>query len=505
MKRSASAIATRPTGTLTQKIERQSTTVTARPPTTGPSAIESPDTAPHTPTACARSRGSVNVLTMIDIATGLSIDPPTACSARNATSHSTVGARLHSSEATVNTPRPAASTRLRPSRSAVEPASINRLASTTVYASTVHCSPETPACRSPPSDGSATLTAVMSRPTMNRLMQQISRTLTCRDIIVMKASIPASVKASIEEERPPVLHRPPGVVERGVVETGHVLAPVEDPPAHAVRRELAERLEDRRRPRAGLESRLAPGLDRRAHRAATVEVVVEAPVGHEVDVAAGRDVAVDAVLAPAGPVLQRAGRRIGDVGRALEVERLERQPVAAIEVEHRVLAEVALVVRQRAAGRHTLERVAEALHRAADATGEVHEQDAQAAADPRRVVLARVARVVLDAHGVERLVVGALDLDGLPRRAVVGVVGQQPHLIDQAALRELLQAQPVVQAQLVQRGVVEADAVGGAGEAGGVAIAPAARLGQVGDADELVLEEGRRAGVAIPLPARRLA
>src|SRR3982751_4671541 len=86
---------------------------------------------------------------MIDIATGLSIDPPTACSARNATSHSTVGARLHSSEATVNTPRPAASTRLRPSRSAVEPASINRLASTTVYASTVHCSPETPACRSP--------------------------------------------------------------------------------------------------------------------------------------------------------------------------------------------------------------------------------------------------------------------------------------------------------------------------------------------------------------------
>ena len=34
-------------------------------------------TAPHTPTACARSRGSVKVLVMIDMATGLSIAAPT--------------------------------------------------------------------------------------------------------------------------------------------------------------------------------------------------------------------------------------------------------------------------------------------------------------------------------------------------------------------------------------------------------------------------------------------
>ena len=52
--------------------------------------IEMPNTAPHTPTAWARSRGSVNVLTMIDIATGFSIDAPTACSTRNATSSSTL-------------------------------------------------------------------------------------------------------------------------------------------------------------------------------------------------------------------------------------------------------------------------------------------------------------------------------------------------------------------------------------------------------------------------------
>ena len=47
---------------LIQKIERQPTAATSAPPTIGPSAIEMPNTAPQTPTACARSRGSVNVL-----------------------------------------------------------------------------------------------------------------------------------------------------------------------------------------------------------------------------------------------------------------------------------------------------------------------------------------------------------------------------------------------------------------------------------------------------------
>ena len=115
-----------------QKIGRQPNASTIVPPTIGPSAIEMPNTAPQMPTACARSRGSVNVLAMIDIATGLSIEPPTACRTRNATSSSTFGARLQSSEASENTTRPATKTRLRPSRSAVEPESISRLASTSV-------------------------------------------------------------------------------------------------------------------------------------------------------------------------------------------------------------------------------------------------------------------------------------------------------------------------------------------------------------------------------------
>ena len=66
-----------PIGTLIQKMDRQPATSVSAPPSTGPSAIEIPTTPPQTPIACARSRGSVKTLRMIDIATGLSIEPPT--------------------------------------------------------------------------------------------------------------------------------------------------------------------------------------------------------------------------------------------------------------------------------------------------------------------------------------------------------------------------------------------------------------------------------------------
>ena len=69
---------------------------------------------------------------MIDIATGLSIEAPTAWSTRNPTRTSMLGARLHSSEATENTLNPARNVRLRPSRSAIDPLNSSRLANTTV-------------------------------------------------------------------------------------------------------------------------------------------------------------------------------------------------------------------------------------------------------------------------------------------------------------------------------------------------------------------------------------
>ena len=138
--------------------------------------MEMPTTAPHTPIARARSRGSMKVLVMIDMATGLSIEPPTACTIRKTISESRFGAREHSAEPMVKRTRPAMKTRLRPIRSAVEPASISREARTSVYASIVHCRPDVLAWRSRCIAGRATLRAVVSRLTISRLMQQIAST-----------------------------------------------------------------------------------------------------------------------------------------------------------------------------------------------------------------------------------------------------------------------------------------------------------------------------------------
>ena len=67
-----------------------------------------------------------------DQATGFSIDPPMACTARKAISQPVLGARLHSSEPRPKRPSPVWKVRLRPIRSPVDPPSMSRLASTTV-------------------------------------------------------------------------------------------------------------------------------------------------------------------------------------------------------------------------------------------------------------------------------------------------------------------------------------------------------------------------------------
>jgi hypothetical protein len=114
-------------------------------------------------------------LRTIDIATGLSIAPPIASNTRKATSSSRLGASAHSSDASENSASPAWYTRRRPRRSAVDPASISRLASTSVYASTVHCRPDSVEWNERWMAGSATLTIVASKPTISRLIEQVTR------------------------------------------------------------------------------------------------------------------------------------------------------------------------------------------------------------------------------------------------------------------------------------------------------------------------------------------
>src|ERR1700729_1019992 len=136
-------MAATPIGMFTQNTPRQPTESTRAPPMTGPAAIDTPNDDPPNPIDIGRSYGSVNVLVMIDIAPGLSIDPPTACTARNATRAPRLGARLQASEPIVNTARPIWKIIRRPTRSATDPDSISREAITSRYASTVHCRPET--------------------------------------------------------------------------------------------------------------------------------------------------------------------------------------------------------------------------------------------------------------------------------------------------------------------------------------------------------------------------
>ena len=117
---------------MSQKIARQPTPWISAPPTSGPSAIEIPTTEPQTPIARARSAGTSKVFTMMLIATGFSIVPPSACTTRARISSSMLPARLQPSEPTMNSPIPNVNTRRRPSRSAVDPANISRHASTMV-------------------------------------------------------------------------------------------------------------------------------------------------------------------------------------------------------------------------------------------------------------------------------------------------------------------------------------------------------------------------------------
>jgi hypothetical protein len=129
--RAASTMTARPIGMLTQKMARHPMAWTSTPPSTGPMAMLTPTVAPQTPMAWARSFGSWNTFLMMDMATGLSIEPPMAWTIRKTISHCRLGATLQRSELRVNSESPTWKVRLRPKRSAVDPESMRKLANTT--------------------------------------------------------------------------------------------------------------------------------------------------------------------------------------------------------------------------------------------------------------------------------------------------------------------------------------------------------------------------------------
>ena len=166
---------------LTKKIQRQPTYVVSAPPTSGPIATASPTVAPQIPNAVPRSR-PWNSCEMIASETANIPAPPIPWAPRARISQSGDWAAPQSAEASVKSAIATRKTRLRPSRSPSEPALSIVAASVSAYASTTHCRSVKEVFSSLSMFGSATLTTVMSRSSMNTATHTTIRTRHFRSI-----------------------------------------------------------------------------------------------------------------------------------------------------------------------------------------------------------------------------------------------------------------------------------------------------------------------------------
>jgi hypothetical protein len=101
---------------LSQKIHCQAIPSTTAPPTSGPNAIASPPMPPQAPSASPRFSGGTAALRSVSVS-GITIAPPTPCTARATLSASTLGASAAATEPSVKIARPSANILLRPKRS----------------------------------------------------------------------------------------------------------------------------------------------------------------------------------------------------------------------------------------------------------------------------------------------------------------------------------------------------------------------------------------------------
>ena len=124
---STSGIASRPIGTLTQKIHDQSIPCTITPPMIGPRATAIPVTALNMPIAVPRFSGGKAAVSSAS-ASGRMKAAPAPCTARAAIRKPTSGLSAHAADATENSPRPNANRRFRPNRSPTAAAVISSTA-----------------------------------------------------------------------------------------------------------------------------------------------------------------------------------------------------------------------------------------------------------------------------------------------------------------------------------------------------------------------------------------
>ena len=122
-----------PMGMLIQKIDRQPTEVTSTPPTTGPSAMDTPTTAAQTPMAWARSRGIGEGVGDDRHGHGIQHRPAHGLDhAEDDEQRQGWGPGCRAASRPTKVTSPMTKVRRRPSRSAVDPESMSRLASTRV-------------------------------------------------------------------------------------------------------------------------------------------------------------------------------------------------------------------------------------------------------------------------------------------------------------------------------------------------------------------------------------
>ena len=127
----AAGTRTRPTGTFSQKIHRQSRPWVTAPPTSGPAATASPVSAANRPSARPRDRGG-KAAESSAIASGITSAAPAPCTTLAAINQPTPGDRAQAADAAVNRARPQPNRRRRPHRSPRAAPVISRTANVTL-------------------------------------------------------------------------------------------------------------------------------------------------------------------------------------------------------------------------------------------------------------------------------------------------------------------------------------------------------------------------------------
>ncbi len=121
----ASGIATNPIGTFTKKTARQPSVSPkiwiSRPPSSGPTAVDTPTTVPNAPNALPRSRPE-KTSWIVALICGVTLPPARPCTSRASTREMPLGANPHTALARVNRASALTNTTRRPCRSPIRPA-----------------------------------------------------------------------------------------------------------------------------------------------------------------------------------------------------------------------------------------------------------------------------------------------------------------------------------------------------------------------------------------------